>query len=163
MVGEHVDVSVSLSVVHSVGMSSAAVAQPALQDAPQAHGRWRFDDDDGAAWLLVAERVCRNNSLDRHYGDVQSVMVREQYRRQGIGIGCCLTCRVPVPGIDPAVSDRSSQHLSSQQASARHQGRPRRNDNAGYQHARQYEQHGPGRFALLPALGTDQRVDHEVR
>jgi GNAT superfamily N-acetyltransferase len=39
----------------------------------------------GAAWLLVAERVPRNNSLDRRYGDVQSVMVREEYRNQGIG------------------------------------------------------------------------------
>lgn len=39
----------------------------------------------GAAWLLVAERVPRNDSLDRRYGDVQSVMVREEYRNQGIG------------------------------------------------------------------------------
>lgn len=39
----------------------------------------------GAAWLLVAARVPRNNSLDRRYGDVQSVMVRERYRSQGIG------------------------------------------------------------------------------
>jgi GNAT superfamily N-acetyltransferase len=39
----------------------------------------------GAAWLLVAERVPRNASLDRRYGDVQSVMVREEYRNQGIG------------------------------------------------------------------------------
>ncbi|GIE90143.1 GNAT family N-acetyltransferase [Actinoplanes regularis] len=39
----------------------------------------------GAAWLLVAERVPRNDSLDRRYGDVQSVMVREQYRGQGLG------------------------------------------------------------------------------
>jgi GNAT superfamily N-acetyltransferase len=39
----------------------------------------------GAAWLLVAERVPRNNSMDRRYGDVQSVMVREEYRNQGIG------------------------------------------------------------------------------
>jgi GNAT superfamily N-acetyltransferase len=39
----------------------------------------------GAAWLLVAERVPRNGSLDRRYGDVQSVMVREKYRNQGIG------------------------------------------------------------------------------
>ena len=39
----------------------------------------------GAAWLLVAERVPRNGSLDRRYGDVQSVMVREEHRNQGIG------------------------------------------------------------------------------
>lgn len=39
----------------------------------------------GAAWLLIAERVPRNGSLDRRYGDVQSVMVREQYRSQGVG------------------------------------------------------------------------------
>jgi GNAT superfamily N-acetyltransferase len=39
----------------------------------------------GAAWLLVAERVPGNESLDRWYGDVQSVMVREEYRNQGIG------------------------------------------------------------------------------
>ncbi len=39
----------------------------------------------GAAWLLVAERVPGNESLDRRYGDVQSVMVGEEYRNQGIG------------------------------------------------------------------------------
>jgi GNAT superfamily N-acetyltransferase len=39
----------------------------------------------GAAWLLVAERVPGNESLDRRYGDVQSVIVREEYRNQGIG------------------------------------------------------------------------------
>lgn len=39
----------------------------------------------GAAWLLVAERVPGNESLDRRYGDVQSVMVREEYRSRGIG------------------------------------------------------------------------------
>ena len=39
----------------------------------------------GTAWLLVAERVPGNESLDRRYGDVQSVMVREQSRNQGIG------------------------------------------------------------------------------
>jgi GNAT superfamily N-acetyltransferase len=39
----------------------------------------------GAAWLLVAERVPGNESLDRRYGDVQSVMVREEHRNQGIG------------------------------------------------------------------------------
>jgi GNAT superfamily N-acetyltransferase len=39
----------------------------------------------GAAWLLVAERVPRKASLDRRYGDVQSVMVREEYRNHGIG------------------------------------------------------------------------------
>ena len=39
----------------------------------------------GAAWLLVAERVPGNELLDRWYGDVQSVMVREEYRNRGIG------------------------------------------------------------------------------
>jgi GNAT superfamily N-acetyltransferase len=39
----------------------------------------------GAAWLLVAERVPGNESLDRWYGDIQSVMVREEYRNRGIG------------------------------------------------------------------------------
>ena len=39
----------------------------------------------GSAWLLVAERVPGNESLDRRYGDVQSVMVRQEYRNQGIG------------------------------------------------------------------------------
>ncbi|GIF20843.1 hypothetical protein Ate02nite_35730 [Paractinoplanes tereljensis] len=39
----------------------------------------------GSAWLLVAERVPGNGSLDRRYGDVQSVMVREEWRNQGIG------------------------------------------------------------------------------
>jgi GNAT superfamily N-acetyltransferase len=39
----------------------------------------------GAAWLLVAERVPGNESLDRRYGDVQSVMVHEEHRNQGIG------------------------------------------------------------------------------
>lgn len=39
----------------------------------------------GAAWLLVAERVPRGESLHRQYGDIQSVMVREVHRNQGIG------------------------------------------------------------------------------
>ncbi|WP_250000568.1 GNAT family N-acetyltransferase [Actinoplanes sp. M2I2] len=39
----------------------------------------------GAAWLHIAERVPGYGSLDRQYGDVQSVMVRERYRNQGIG------------------------------------------------------------------------------
>lgn len=39
----------------------------------------------GAAWLLVAERVPGNESLNRRYGDIQSVMVREEYRNRGIG------------------------------------------------------------------------------
>jgi GNAT superfamily N-acetyltransferase len=39
----------------------------------------------GAAWLLIAERVPSSESLDRRYGDVQSVMVREAYRNRGIG------------------------------------------------------------------------------
>jgi GNAT superfamily N-acetyltransferase len=39
----------------------------------------------GAAWLLVAERVPANDSLDRWYGDIQSVMVRDEYRHRGVG------------------------------------------------------------------------------
>jgi GNAT superfamily N-acetyltransferase len=39
----------------------------------------------GAAWLLVAERVPGNGSLERRYGDVQSVMVREEHRNRGVG------------------------------------------------------------------------------
>ena len=39
----------------------------------------------GVAWLHVAERMPRNDALDRRYGDVQSVMVREEHRNRGIG------------------------------------------------------------------------------
>ena len=39
----------------------------------------------GAAWLHIAQRVPRGETLDRRYGDVQSVMVREEYRSRGIG------------------------------------------------------------------------------
>ena len=39
----------------------------------------------GAAWLLVAERVPGNGSLDRRYGDIQSVSVRAEFRNRGIG------------------------------------------------------------------------------
>lgn len=39
----------------------------------------------GVAWLLVAQRVPSAESPDRRYGDVQSVMVREEHRNQGIG------------------------------------------------------------------------------
>jgi GNAT superfamily N-acetyltransferase len=39
----------------------------------------------GAAWLLVAERVPGNGSPARWYGDVQSVMVREEHRHRGVG------------------------------------------------------------------------------
>ncbi|MFC7547199.1 GNAT family N-acetyltransferase [Plantactinospora sp. GCM10030261] len=39
----------------------------------------------GAAWLLVAPRVPSNESLDRWYGDIQSVEVRAEYRNRGIG------------------------------------------------------------------------------
>jgi GNAT superfamily N-acetyltransferase len=39
----------------------------------------------GAAWLHVAERVPRGGSLERRYGDVQSVMVRAEFRGQGVG------------------------------------------------------------------------------
>lgn len=39
----------------------------------------------GVAWLLVAARVPSSKGLDRHYGDVQSVQVREEFRNRGIG------------------------------------------------------------------------------
>jgi GNAT superfamily N-acetyltransferase len=39
----------------------------------------------GVAWLLVAERVPGNESPTRWYGDIQSVMVRAEYRSRGIG------------------------------------------------------------------------------
>ena len=39
----------------------------------------------GAAWLIVAERVTREGTLDRRFGDVQSVMVRADHRNRGIG------------------------------------------------------------------------------
>jgi GNAT superfamily N-acetyltransferase len=39
----------------------------------------------GVAWLLLAERVPTNESLNRWYGDIQSVMVREEFRSRGIG------------------------------------------------------------------------------
>ena len=39
----------------------------------------------GSAWLLVAERVPGNGSPDRWFGDIQSVMVREEYRNRGVG------------------------------------------------------------------------------
>jgi ribosomal protein S18 acetylase RimI-like enzyme len=39
----------------------------------------------GVAWLLIAERVPGNDSLDRRYGDVQAVEVRVEYRNRGIG------------------------------------------------------------------------------
>ena len=39
----------------------------------------------GAAWLLVAERVPGNGSLDRRHGDVRAVEVREEHRNRGIG------------------------------------------------------------------------------
>jgi GNAT superfamily N-acetyltransferase len=39
----------------------------------------------GAAWLHLAERVPGRESMDRWYGDVQSVVVREEYRDRGIG------------------------------------------------------------------------------
>jgi GNAT superfamily N-acetyltransferase len=58
----------------------AAHAQTHLPFVAEADGRVV-----GAAWLLIAERVPRNDSLDRRYGDVQSVMVREEYRNQRIG------------------------------------------------------------------------------
>ncbi|MFF5084820.1 GNAT family N-acetyltransferase [Actinoplanes sp. NPDC000266] len=39
----------------------------------------------GAAWLLIAERIPRNNAATRLHGDIQSVMVREPFRHRGIG------------------------------------------------------------------------------
>jgi GNAT superfamily N-acetyltransferase len=39
----------------------------------------------GVAWLLLAQRSPSNESLDRWYGDVQSVVVREEYRNNGVG------------------------------------------------------------------------------
>lgn len=39
----------------------------------------------GSAWLFVAERVPGGGAPDRWFGDVQSVMIREEYRNQGIG------------------------------------------------------------------------------
>jgi GNAT superfamily N-acetyltransferase len=39
----------------------------------------------GAAWLLVAERVPGRDSPERRFGDVQSVMVREEHRNRGAG------------------------------------------------------------------------------
>ncbi|MEU8664827.1 GNAT family N-acetyltransferase [Actinoplanes philippinensis] len=39
----------------------------------------------GCAWLLVAERVPGHGAMDRRYGDVQSVMVREEHRDRGVG------------------------------------------------------------------------------
>lgn len=39
----------------------------------------------GAAWLLVAERVPRPGSWHRLFGDIQSVMVRPEFRRRGVG------------------------------------------------------------------------------
>lgn len=39
----------------------------------------------GAAWLLVTARVPGYGSLDRRFGDIQSVMVREEHRGRGIG------------------------------------------------------------------------------
>jgi GNAT superfamily N-acetyltransferase len=39
----------------------------------------------GVAWLLLAERVPSNESLQRWCGDVQSVVVREEYRNHGVG------------------------------------------------------------------------------
>ncbi|MBU2663990.1 GNAT family N-acetyltransferase [Actinoplanes bogorensis] len=39
----------------------------------------------GAAWLHIAERVPGGGSLDRRFGDVQSVEVREEHRGRGLG------------------------------------------------------------------------------
>jgi GNAT superfamily N-acetyltransferase len=39
----------------------------------------------GGAWLHIGERVPARDSFDRHYGDIQSVQVREDHRNRGIG------------------------------------------------------------------------------
>jgi GNAT superfamily N-acetyltransferase len=39
----------------------------------------------GAAWLFVGERVPGNGTPQRWFGDVQSVMVREEHRSRGVG------------------------------------------------------------------------------
>nr|WP_308129389.1 GNAT family N-acetyltransferase [Actinoplanes polyasparticus] len=39
----------------------------------------------GSAWLLIAERVPGAGATTRHFGDIQSVMVREAHRNRGIG------------------------------------------------------------------------------
>ncbi|WP_433791235.1 GNAT family N-acetyltransferase [Actinoplanes sp. CA-252034] len=39
----------------------------------------------GCAFLFVAERVPGGGSMSRRYGDVQSVMVREEHRGRGVG------------------------------------------------------------------------------
>ncbi|XVV09184.1 GNAT family N-acetyltransferase [Actinoplanes sp. CA-131856] len=39
----------------------------------------------GAAWLLIAERIPRNDAATRSFGDIQSVMVREPFRHRGVG------------------------------------------------------------------------------
>ncbi|MCY1138050.1 GNAT family N-acetyltransferase [Actinoplanes sp. Pm04-4] len=39
----------------------------------------------GCAWLHIAERHPGPGSFNRRYGDVQSVMVREEHRNQGVG------------------------------------------------------------------------------
>ncbi len=39
----------------------------------------------GAAWLFVSERVPGPGEPERWYGDVQSVMVREEHRHRGVG------------------------------------------------------------------------------
>ncbi|GAA2590952.1 hypothetical protein GCM10010435_82080 [Winogradskya consettensis] len=39
----------------------------------------------GSAWLHVAERVPGGESFSRLYGDIQSVMVRSEFRSRGAG------------------------------------------------------------------------------
>ncbi|GAA0469495.1 hypothetical protein Ade02nite_32450 [Paractinoplanes deccanensis] len=39
----------------------------------------------GAAWLHVASRVPGGAAFERGYGDVQSVMVRQEWRNRGVG------------------------------------------------------------------------------
>ncbi|SNY40292.1 Ribosomal protein S18 acetylase RimI [Paractinoplanes atraurantiacus] len=65
---------------------------PAFTDWMSAHSRTHlaFVADvngqvAGAAWLLIAERVPRTTTAPRRHGDIQSVMVREPFRNQGIG------------------------------------------------------------------------------
>ena len=59
---------------------------PAYTDWVAAHADAPTEIDGsvvGVAWLLIAERLPGNGSLDRRYGDIQAVEVREEYRNRG--------------------------------------------------------------------------------
>jgi GNAT superfamily N-acetyltransferase len=60
----------------------------------------------GVAWLLLAERVPGNESLDRRYGDVQAVMVREDYRNNGVGGALMAAILAEAPHPLPVARDR---------------------------------------------------------